>query len=91
MGLVGIAFKDELAEALFHKSHIHVVLSTNLDGHFFQLIAVKLALDNLNVLHNLFDALFLGNVEVDELIRNDSQTLQGKSLNFSSGETLNDP
>jgi len=67
------------------------VFLVDLISKIIKLRSVKRLVDIDQVLLDLSAGDLLSNVNMDELVRHNSHLLEGKSLNLSSGETLNDP
>ena len=91
MGAVGIVLKDELLETVSNSPHVHFIFAWNLNGGFLQFLAVAGGFYELDILLDLCDRLPLSDIQVNELVGDDTQLLEGKGLNFGAGESLDDP
>ncbi len=86
MGAVGIVLKDELLETVSNSLHVHFIFAWNLNGGFLQFLAVTDGFYELDILLDLCDRLPLSDIQVNELVGDDTQFLEGKGLNLVRGD-----
>jgi hypothetical protein len=88
---VGIKFKDKLLEAVTDCVDVHSVVSIDLDSEFLKLLTVNGGVLDSDLLLDALEGLGLADVEVNELVRDNAETLESEGLHFGAGETLNEP
>lgn len=89
--VVAVVEVDELAESGVDLSLVDIPLAVEGFGDLLQFLAVELLVDFSAILTDASKTHTFGNAQVDEFVGDDTQLLEGKSLDFSSWEAFNNP
>ena len=81
----------ELVESLLNSIHVNLVLEVHFFGDLVGHVSINIRVGSYKVLLDTSEGVVLLDAEVDDFVRNKARLLERKSLDTSSGETLNHP